>query len=327
VTAVSTLTVTPDSQALVEFPSAHDHHSGVSLGGSGYKLDYSVQDRVCTFANDHRCMATFFPKGFGILVNESTLLYSGLYNDERDEGSPEIKWSMELALQLDMAAPKSGRKALLHLDLWKSEHFGTRNFYGTFVIPALTESVTWTLAAPTVSGTMINLVMHTHEGAGHAQTWLINAQPAALGLDTPPLLLPRCDPFVPASHGLTTNDTKRMIIEHANAAGASLRCVAISPSNIDYAALGDRQPVWRCYDGADRLLAGQNITIVTFFRAFFRFSVPRLQHVHVHAFFRPDPGFDSSEPHIFRTFDSYPSSDYQFREDCPGIRDPLRMKR
>ena len=96
VTAVSTLTVTPDSQALVEFPSAHDHHSGVSLGGSGYKLDYSVQDRVCTFANDHRCMATFFPKGFGILVNESTLLYSGLYNDERDEGSPEIKWSMEV---------------------------------------------------------------------------------------------------------------------------------------------------------------------------------------------------------------------------------------
>ena len=299
VTATATLVVSTEGD-LLKYPPMHNHHSHIYTGGSSWvnaSLQLNHQDRVCSDPDDgFKCMLTTFPTSYGILLGPTGLSFEAIYNDVRAAGSPSLKWYVELALRV---SARHQRKSFYPTDMWFSHHVWTPNIerFWTFEVPADKISMVWTHVVISISAKVLKLWMHTHESAGHLETWYFDTHPKALGLDVAPYRMPVCAPFVPSVHGLALTDVQQHILAHARTEQERLgpdrrvlRCVARKSAFLDPHS-GDRQPDWTCHDGlASRLVAGANLTAVTFFKSGSSSSGTISQHDHFQAYIvQPGP--------------------------------------
>ena len=337
VTGLSTLAVDPfadSSTEVLRYPRIHNHHSHV-IASSGSRMDnfpafsegvyqrsiiLNHQDRVCALSEDYRCMLTLFPPGHGVLLIK-TVDFFALFNDARDAKSSSMSWRVETALRI---LPIRARTALRPVDMWYGTHFYTDNAFGTFAVPSQLDSVAWTQVVADVSGTILSIWMHTHGSKGHLETWFFDAPSTALGLDVAPFVQPDCSPFVPADHALTLTAIKSHIVAAANTHRAPLRCVATTPQGLNYGALGDRQPIWRCYDGVGQtLVAGTNMTVISFFRRskvepgstpYKDGRVYALQHQHFQVYLVRSESTSDPQP-----FHKYGVEQLPFKYGCPVV--------
>ena len=104
--------------------------------------------------------------------------------------------------------------------------------------------------------------------------WLISAAPHQLGLDA--YESRRCSrPFVPALHGLTSDDVRGTVLERMRVGRLEFRCIWGAP-NAEFVervhgfegivpGIYERQTPKRCFAGAERIDAGEPTTFIAFF--------------------------------------------------------------
>ena len=147
--------------------------------------------------------------------------------------------------------------------------------YGTIVIPSLHPSVIWSTATPVEDGTLLNMWHHSHSLSGMDEFWLVDGTPNQLGLERGRLRLPRCSrPFVPAESGTTMEAVRQTIVDAIRLGRLRFRCIwTPNAEMVEPRQAGDgvirglytRQSHARCFDGAQRLVAGAPMTQVAFF--------------------------------------------------------------
>ena len=328
------------------YPPFHNHHSHVYPGGTSWmtgSIQLNHQDRFCGDLNlDKKCLLTPFPASYGVLVDNRSLIFEGLFNDVRDAGSANLSWYVEVVVRI---SPQRQRNAFRAVHMWYSGHYFSRNterFY-TFEVPANNISVTWTHTVPSITVDVLVLWLHSHENTGFLESWFFDTHPTKLGLDIAPYIMPVCEPFLPLAHGLTMANVQQHILTSAHAEQTRtgqtlLRCVA-TKAEATTSSTGDRQPTWRCHEGLNsRLVAGMNFTTVTFLDTHTpgnNGTVP--MHMHFQAYVVPpgpampftktvdnpvSDGTTALAPSGFNYPEDGVSIDFAVAEACPNLLGP-----
>lgn len=248
---------------VIGYPPMHNHHTQTVLefAGSSYEnaIQLQHQDSNCypLLGGDH-CALYEFPANHGIWI-DTPLRAVSLMNDVRPMHSSSLSFYFEVAGHLDTVPPKR------RIHLWKSNSAGpVYGPFGGFRIPADEESVVWTTVLAEVSGRLLTLWIHVHISFGYIETWYIDATSNDLGLDIFSVQTPCSPAFLPSRAGITSQVVKRRILTRMHELNFGFRCTShrLTPHDNSY---GDRQPILRCFEGSENLVAGTVITAVHFF--------------------------------------------------------------
>ena len=227
------------------------------------------------------CYIFRFPDGHGIELDE-TLLLNMLVNDVRAAGSPPMRWMVEASLEWTASSPQHNvglwyaNKAVdFHPNLPVAVLAGSQPFV-TFGVPRFAESVVWGSARSTLSGRVLNLWHHVHAEGGFDEMWIVTASASQLGLERDGFELARCsEPFVPSRHGTDNEALKLRILTHMQQADLRFKCLWREP-NLEYVSRVEgvegiearnyaRQTRVQCFEGSERLTAGELMTWVVFY--------------------------------------------------------------
>lgn len=219
------------------------------------------------------------------------MMLNGIVNDVRAAGSTPLSFWVEAAIKLT-TQPVDDEVGLMFVDQlgdmprgYLSHLVKGQQLFLQFLTPSSSaDSILWSVVYPEASGRLLNMWAHTHPLRGFQGAWLISATPPQLGLESGVYAQrPGCfgTPFVPEEHGVTSEDVKQMIAHHAISAGLKLRCIwdgATSDATGNYELVGgvdgidgvipqayDRQTSKQCFAGAERVVAGEPMTTISFF--------------------------------------------------------------
>jgi len=278
------LAAVDSSGTVLGYPPIHIHHSHLGPHSMIGILDFVAPlhfphgETSCQPADGgDLCYMFTFPPGTGYHVSEPFLLNAYL-NDVRAAGSPRLDVTLELTVRY------TRRPVRRNLGVWYVATDSDTNAFAmllqakqsfyTFTVPYNDQSVIWSTFKSVASGTLLNIWHHTHVTEGFDEMWLIDATPPQLGLeDGGRLTLPGCNsPFVPSRHGMASDDVRRVILGHMQAKSIGFRCLWREP-NVQYVAdvpsaragRYGRQTRVECFEGSERVLAGQYMTFVGFF--------------------------------------------------------------
>jgi hypothetical protein len=168
----------------------------------------------------------------------------------------------------------------------------------TLQVPTAEESALWHTSVPAVSGLLLSWWQHSHAAHGATETWYVDADARALGLNES-----RCEVYRPRRAGSSLAALKQMVLRRMLDGGHRFRCIArAAPARAGGESLGDRQPLQQCFEGADTLVAGRPFTAIQFFEpdgdaAGGDDAPPRMRQHHLHY----QGVLDTGEPGAFVT--------------------------
>jgi len=261
-TALLSVAVDARDFSMVGYPPYHDHHSGITITGA-YDFDQLLlnhQDNNCV-ASDGKpgelCGLVVMPPGHAIKLN-SPVEFESMYEivkDVKSTAASYANFSIEVAMRYDF-------KPLPTLNVWKvfSAAGNREGAFGTWRLPNA-PSVLWTCSTPPISGKLLNIWIHAHSTFGMDEIWMISASAHALGLTTPDFKYPGAGFASDCSDDIEA--IRNGILDHMAAHDYRFRCTARLAPYDHY--FGDRQPVWRCYEGGEILEPGTFITGVFFY--------------------------------------------------------------
>jgi len=202
----------------------------------------------------------------------------------------EMKMASPLPIMLELAiefssVPAAQPPPVRNVGLWYCAHESDANAFGmllqasqtfyTFTVPFGAESVLWATFKSKESGLLLNIWHHTHVTEGFAEQWLITANPSALGLEQGRLRLNGCNTaFCPADVAMTADEVRLTILENMREQGLRFRCLWREP-NIEWVEtvpnMSGVRPAWygrqthvECFEGSQRISAGEYLTNVVF---------------------------------------------------------------
>jgi len=252
----------------IGFPPLHNHHSNIQsdLEGANSMQNLLVNHQDNTCASGHlECNMVSFPKGAGAWIN-NRLSFNGYFNDVRPAGSPPADVFIDAAIAIGAEATTQS-VVQIRLD---SASYGPPFFphmpYFTLPIPAATPSVYWATWTVPMSGRALNIWLHTHEGLGYRETWVVEGSVDDLGLRALPweggVWGDNCSlVWVPA---VPITSIKLSVLDVMAKRGLGIRCTGVRPASYS-PSTGDVQTDWTCYEGADHMVKGDRLTNIAFY--------------------------------------------------------------
>jgi len=304
----------------VGYPPLHNHHSQVMINRPDEseveprKLQDYHQDNTCS-GGRLECNLVSFPEGVGAkLIKGWTLEYDALFNDVRASGSAPADFYVDLFMALVSAAEPEPQNVLqVRLESailgWPSATVGATPF-STFPVPATLPSVYWTSWIVPLSGHALNIWLHTHEGFGYRETWVLRGSADQLGMRALPweddTWASDCSfvrvPSVPMKA------IKLSILDKVQEKGLGIRCMGFRPASYS-PSTGDVQSEWTCFKGSERYVKGEELTNIAFFEpsesdAHFVHGLDAsqmppsvLQHHHMQSYILPEDPTLSDHPY------------------------------
>jgi len=317
----------------VGYPPLHNHHSKLMIQFPGFsdatagKLQDNHQDSSC--GGGHiECNLVSFPEATGAkLLKGWTLDFDGLFNDVRAGGSTPGNYYVEAAMALvSVAEPEP--QDVLEVRL-SGDHAGFAYWdqlpFSTFPVPAAVPSLWWASWIVPLSGHALNIWLHTHEGLGYRETWVLRGSADQLGMHDLPwedgTWASGCSfvrvPSVPMKF------IKLSILDTVLEKGLGIRCMGVRSASYSVGT-GDVQTEWTCFKGGERYVKGDELTNIAFFEpdeSDVQFShaqdasqIPTmvLQHHHMQSYILPeDPALSDDGYSVHNAEHSASVSPYQ----------------
>ena len=311
---------------VIGYPPLHNHHSQLfqqDRGRATGALSLNHQDTACyPEAGGEWCKLMALPEGFGMRISVPLTLNAAL-NDIRPAHSAPLSWFFEVAVQYTTTPQR-------HVDAWRTQASPgpLETELQLFRIPSDAPSLAWVASWSPVKGRILAMWQHCHSTAGLAETWYIAADPTALGLLRAPMdPIRHVDARVPGrervykfnlggsqfgapawdawDHPVAAADERAMRLASLGSAVEAKRLVlesmlrqsipfsCVGRTQLGLGDIGDRQPMFTCFEGGLYLQVGQPLTGLFWYDpAVATKAPPFFQHIHYQAWISREPDWN-----------------------------------